>query len=102
MKGFPASLNTKEDYEYIRDKFPTGEWKPAYQALLDTASDWFFVKNLEEGEEAPAGDNYKVVKGQTTGEETQPDALYEFRESPTAKVFQIGFTIEEVKEALAA
>ncbi len=102
MKGFPVSLNTKEDYEYIRDKFPAGEWKPAYQALLDAASDWFFVKNLEEGEGAPAGDNYKIVKGQTMGEETQLDALYEFRVSPTAKIFQIGFTIEEVQEALAA
>ncbi len=102
MKGFPATLNTREDYEYVRANFPAEEWKPAYQALLDTASDWFFVKVLAADEEAPAGDNYKVVKGQEMDGETQPDSLYEFRESPTAKLFQIGFTVDEVKEALAA
>ncbi len=102
MQGFPAALNTREDYEYVREHFPAEQWKPAYQALLDTASDWFFVKTLEEGEEAPEGDQYKIVKGQAISEETQPDTLYEFRENPDAKIFRIGFTKAEVEEALAA
>lgn len=28
MVGFPKHLNTKEDYMYIKENFPTEQWKP--------------------------------------------------------------------------
>ena len=50
MKGFPKHLNTKADYEYIRRAFPESQWKPCWQALLDSAYDWFTVFELESKE----------------------------------------------------
>lgn len=103
MRGFPKNLNSKEDYQYVRDNFPAEEWKPEFQALLDTMKDWFFVKELATDEVAPEGDTYKVVESEKTGEATEGEktrSLYEYRENPTCKLLQLGFTKEEVEEAL--
>lgn len=100
MKGFPKNLNTREDYEYVRANFTAEEWKPEWQALLDTMSDYFFVKTLEEGEEAPEGDGYKVQESEQDGVTTR--SLYQLQENPACKLLRLGFTKAEVKEALAA
>lgn len=99
MKGFPKILNTREDYEYVRANFPAEEWRPEWQALLDTMMDWFYVKELEEGEEAPEGDDYKVEESEQEGKTIR--TLYQLQENPTCKLFLLGFTVEEVKAALA-
>ena len=46
MVGYPKSLKTKEDYEYVRNNFPKEMWKKDFQALLDSSYDWFFVEKL--------------------------------------------------------
>lgn len=46
MIGFPKNLNTKADYEYVRQHFTPELWRPKFQELLDTEKDWFFVKEL--------------------------------------------------------
>ncbi len=100
MRGFPKNLNSKEDYQYVRENFPADEWRPAWKALLDTMSDWFFVKELAEGEAAPEGDTFKVVESEKTGTTEKTRSVYELRESPTCKLFRLGFTKQEVEEAL--
>ena len=51
MVGYPKSLKTKEDYEYVRNNFPKEMWKKDFQALLDSSYDWFFVEKLLKIEE---------------------------------------------------
>ena len=43
MQGFPKTLNTREDYEYVRLNFAKELWAPEFQALLDSNYGWFFV-----------------------------------------------------------
>lgn len=102
MRGFPKALNTKEDYLYIKENFDKTLWQPEWQALLDTLSDWFFVRVLDTDEEAPEGDNYKIVESeQGEGEEkTITRSLYEFKENEHAKLFELGFTVKQVQKAL--
>lgn len=100
MRGFPKALNTREDYLYIKDNFPKEDWAPAFQALLDTVKDWMFVRMLDEGEAVPAGDDYKTVEPQENSVETRT-ALYQLQTIPGCKLFELGFTEEEVRAFLA-
>jgi len=102
MRGFPKNLNTKADYLYVKENFPAEQWKPALQALLDSCKDWFFVKTLEEGEEAPISENYKVVEVEAQGGHEAHSDLYELKCYETCKMKRLGFTEDEIREALDA
>lgn len=101
MKGLPKTLNDKHDYLYAKDNFPEDYWRPKFQHLLDSRFCWYFVENLPIGREGITDATHKVVesRGMGEGEETTY-SQYELRENPTAKIFRIGFTVEEVEEAL--
>lgn len=101
MIGFPKTLNTKEDYLYVKEHFAKEEWLPWFQRLLDTANDWFFVRNLEQGETVETTETQKIIEGQIIDEKKQPDALYEYRENPTCTMYRLGFTREEVETIVA-
>lgn len=94
MKGLPKNLNSKEDYIYAKNNFPEEYWKKEFQNLLDNRFGWFYVEDLE-SEKGINDDTHKVVEDKDTGY-TQ----YELRENPDAKIFKLGFTVEEVEEML--
>lgn len=101
MKGFPNTLSSKEDYEYIRANFPAEQWKPHWQDLLDSRMDWFWVENLPVGKEGIVDDTHKVEVSEKIGEDEETVYMqYELLENPMAKIFRIGFTVAEVEEAL--
>lgn len=60
MVGYPKSLKTKEDYEYVRNNFPKEMWKKDFQALLDSSYDWFFVEKLLKIEEIVLAKNQRI------------------------------------------
>lgn len=102
MIGYPKHLNTKFDYEFVRDNFPKEKWESDFQALLDSQYEWFFVKYLEDGEEGITDDTHKVVEEEGLEEsETKKRSQYEYRHNPDCLLCRLGFTEEEVKEALA-
>lgn len=101
MRGFPKELNTKQDYLNCIEKYPN-ETRQALQTLLDSRFSWFRVRELDDGEEAPEGDNYRVVEekdGMDPEAETKR-ILEELREDPNALLFLRGFTVEEVQELI--
>ncbi len=93
MVGFPTALNTKADYEYVRKNFPAEQWKPVYQALLDTMYEWF---NTGTTDTETNDDTHKVVTDQQTGKKYQ----YEKKLNPDCKLMRLGYTESEVKEIL--
>lgn len=101
MRGFPATLSSKGDYIYVKDNFPDEQWKPEWQALLDSCKDWFNVGETTK-KKGKTDETHKVVE-QEPMEEGGTTIYYQFelKENPTAKLFQIGFTAEEVEAALA-
>ena len=101
MKGLPKHLNTKEDYYYVKNNFNDEYWKPQWQLLLDSRFDWFFVKKLEDKEEGVEDDTHKIIEENNMGEEENITySQYEYKENPNAKIFMLGFTVEEVEQTL--
>lgn len=101
MNGYPKRLNSKKDYLYVRENFPREQWLPDFQALLDSYMDWFWVKDLESKDEGIEDETHKIVETQEMESEEVKYAQYELQENPTAKIFRIGFTVEEVEELMA-
>lgn len=100
MRGYPKTLNTKDDYEYVRANFPEEKWRPDWQKLLDAERDWFFEKDLAAAEEGVTDETHKVVES-SQGEETTY-AQYVLQVNPTCKLLRLGFTEDEVTAAIGA
>ena len=91
MVGFPETLNTKEDYEYIRKNFPKEQWRPAFRNLLDTMHAWFNT-----GEIAGDGltdDTHKIA----VDEQNNIRYQYEYKVDTNCKLLRLGYTENEVK-----
>lgn len=86
-------FNTKQDYfNYLTMK--PEETKKALQLLIDTRFVWKTTGILAEGAEGLTDDTHRVI-----GEE--PERMQQtLVEDENAKIFAIGFTVEEVKEIL--
>lgn len=101
MKGYPKTLNSKKDYLYVREHFSREQWLPDFQALLDSYQDWFFEKHLETKDEGIEDNTHKIVEFENTETEEITYDQYEFRVNPTAKLFRLGFTVEELEALIA-
>ena len=99
MKGFPKHLNSKADYEYIRNNFPDSMWKPAWQALLDGEKNWFNTGKLESKEDGVKNRSHKVVEA-TNNDNGTEYYQYELQADPNCEMVRLGFTKAEVKAAL--
>lgn len=96
MKGFPKTLNTKSDYEYVKTHFPPEEYIPVFQELLDTEYDWFFERYLLNNENIIEDSSHKVVESKEDSTIEPTKALYVYKSNPTCKMYSLGYTREEV------
>jgi hypothetical protein len=96
MRGMPKYLNTKKDYLNLKKDFP-GTWHPAFQNLLDNRFCWVNTGTAV-GDGITDG-THKVVSSETT-----PGVIVnyqlELQEDPNAKLFRLGFAIEEIEDLL--
>ncbi len=96
MKGFPKTLNTKSDYEYVKTHFPAEDYIPVFKDLLDTEYDWFFERNLLDNEEVVEDSFHKVVESSFDSTKEPTKALYVYKSNPACKMYSLGYTREEV------
>lgn len=101
MIGYPKTLNTKEDYEYVRANFPKEEWQGEFQNLLDTVYEWFNMDALADGDAGITDDTHKVTEDKREDMTTVTRTQWEYKENPDAKIFKLGYTVDEVKAILA-
>lgn len=96
-----VSLNSKNDYFYIIDHFPSEIWKPKFQALLEQRMQWLNVGKLEEGQIDKIDETHKVIKlkDENSGE-VKERYQYEYKEDPNCRLFKLGFTVKEVEDLL--
>lgn len=99
MRGFPKHLNTKEDYLFVKDNFDRELWLPEFQALLDTMRDWVFIRQLEKESDGIVDETHKVVTQFPIVNDGSPVtyAQYELQVIPTAPIFELGFSVQEVE-----
>lgn len=101
MRGYPKNLNSKEDYEFVRANFPAEQWLPDWQNLLESRFVWLPTGPVESEEAGIVDDTHKVVASETEEGKTEY-TQYELSENRRAKIFRIGFTVEEVEQAIAS
>lgn len=100
MVDYPKHLNTRKDYLYVKENFPREQWEGDFQALLDSCKDWFYVGTLKSAK-AGVNDDTHMVVDETLEDGTTSYSQYELKENPNARIFQLGFTVEEVEGLLA-
>ena len=101
MQGYPQWLNTKEDYEYVKTNFPPEQWQPSWQALLDNLNAWLPTGPLSDPSQGVTDDTHQVVNWGGNGSPDQWMQL-ELMQDPNCRLFQLGFTVEEVENALSS
>lgn len=89
MRGLPKFFNTKQDYFNCLAEW-TEETKTELKRLLDSRFSWFDVKVLEDGSTGLNDDTHRVID----------NMQQELKEDPNARIFQLGFTVEEIEELL--
>ncbi|MBW2598539.1 MAG: hypothetical protein JRC60_00200 [Deltaproteobacteria bacterium] len=100
MKGFPKTLSTKEDYLYCKAHFPKERWQPEFQQLLDERFDWLNTGKLKADETGLDDKTHRVVNVEDEREKTVEKYQQEYGEDSNAKLFRLGFTVDEVGELI--
>ena len=96
MQGDARYLNTKYDYEYVKEH--QDNWKEYWQTLYDSRLIWDNVEWVGEGIE---DDTHRLIQSQD--EEENPIIIQqEFKLDEHCKLLRLGFTVEEVEAALAS
>lgn len=102
MQGYPSYLNNRSDYEYVRNAFPSEQWRASWQELLDTRFIWKTTADLgAEGEEvADATHRVAMVVDPSQAGRPPKRVQQERVENEKARLFLLGFTVTEVEAAL--
>ena len=95
MNGMPKVLNTKKDYLNCLGLFPA-ETKVELQRLLDDRMIWSCIGEIGEESYPIVDATHKVIADEQTGVLNQ----YEYIEDAQAKMFRLGFTVEEIEELI--
>lgn len=101
MIGFPLHLNTKHDYQFIHDHFPSAKWQLPWQALLDTKDAWLMTDLLQDEQSGVEDVTHRIEAVDLPGGALEY-YQYEFKEDPNALIFRLGFTAIEVEDTLKA
>lgn len=94
MRGYPKHLNERADYEYVRTHFPKAMWEKDFEALLTTEKEWYNLGELDGN--GVEDDTHKVVVDEKYDKKYQ----YEYRMNTCAKIYRLGYTVEDVKAIL--
>ncbi|WP_303104101.1 hypothetical protein [uncultured Mitsuokella sp.] len=100
MVGYPHTLNTKEDYLFVKANFPKEKWQGDYQNLLDSMYQWYNVGAIADEAAGTADDTHKIVANENR-DGTKTYYQYEKKIDENCKLLRLGFTEAEVKAALA-
>ena len=90
-----------EKPQHQRANFSKEEWQGEFQNLLDTVCEWFNMGVLADGDVGTTDDTHKVTEDKREDTATVTRTQWEYKENPDAKIFRLGYTVDEVKAILA-
>ena len=94
MIGDAKYLNTKFDYEYVKEN--QENWKDYYQTLYDSRLIWDNVELVGEG---VTDDTHRLIQSQD--EEENPITIQqELKLDVNCKLLRLGFTVQEIEAEL--
>ena len=104
MRGCPRTFATKQDYLNGIATYPE-ETKAALRRLIAARFEFVSTGELSEGEDGIEDENHQVITSnetdQKTGEQVQKRIQLEKRESDNARLFRLGFTLEEAEQLVS-
>ncbi|MBQ9206849.1 MAG: hypothetical protein IJ158_09070 [Treponema sp.] len=101
MRGCPRTFATKQDYLNGIETYPE-ETKAELRRLIAGRFEFVQTAELADGEEGIEDENHQVVTSSETDSETGETVTkriqLEKRESENARLFRLGFTLEEAQK----
>jgi hypothetical protein len=94
MKGYPKHLNTKQDYEYVRNNFPKRKWEKDFQALLNSEKAWQVTNTLTDESKGIEDEMHKVIKSDDLV------VQMELKTDENSKMKKLGYRRDEVESFL--
>ena len=104
MRGCPRTFATKQDFLNGIATYPE-ETKAELRSLIAGRFEFVSTGELSEGEDGIEDENHQVITSnetdQKTGEQVQKRIQLEKRESDNARLFRLGFTLEEAEQLVS-
>lgn len=104
MRGCPRTFATKQDFLNGIATYPE-ETKAELRCLIAGRFEFVSTGELSEGEDGIEDENHQVITSnetdQKTGEQVQKRIQLEKRESDNARLFRLGFTLEEAEQLVS-
>lgn len=101
MIGFPKHLNTKFDYDYVREHFPVSKWLPVYEELIKDYKKWQKVKELKDKTEGKEDKNNKIIEEKDEMTKKIKYLQYKYKVDPNCKIKRLGMDIAEIEKIVA-
>jgi len=95
MKGYPKHLNTKKDYEYVRNNFSKRKWEKDFTTLLESEKAWQVTKTLKKDEEGLDDKIHKVIEAEDTRVQMG------LKVDPNSRMKQLGYKKADVEKILS-
>ena len=104
MRGFPQFFATKQDYMNCLTMFPE-ETKRALRRLAADRFNWTIAKELSDKDKGKEDETHHVEEQERMNEETGKKETFFVqlvkKEDKNARVFQLGFTVEEIEKLIS-
>ena len=98
MQGFPKHLNSKCDFEYVRENFPREKWQPLFAELLAGQKVWLCTAEL--ADDGITDETHKIVESTDT-DGTIKKYQYEYVTDANCLMLRLGYTAQEIIDILA-
>lgn len=101
MKGFPKTFNSKKDVELCLKMWPEMT-KDFLQRLRDNRETWLIDHKMSLDEDGVEDDTHKVTEIYDENDNLDEKYQMVWDEDPNARLFRLGYTVEEVDNILNA
>ena len=99
MKGFPRTINTKQDVLNLIDNYPE-KTKSFLQKLVDSKMEWIPTGTLADGDAGTTDSTHKVDELTDENDVVTERTQYELVEDSNGPIFRLGFASVAEAEAL--
>lgn len=90
MKGFPKTINNKNDVSYLMSEFPV-ETKAYLQTILDNKDQWLMTSKLEADDAGTNDDTHKVEEVTDQDDVVTERYQYELMEDTNGELYRLGY-----------
>ena len=101
MKGFPKTINNKQDITNLMAEYPT-EAKAYLQTVLDEKDQWLMTSKLEADDAGTTDTTHKVEELTDENDVVTERYQYEFMEDINGELYRLGYANAGEVEALVA